>query len=62
MKEKKKYVKPRIDILNCQFGESVMITVSGSTTPEESQACGMTTGVVTPGATGNVIYGMIRTN
>ena len=40
MKEKKKYVKPRIDILNCQFGESVMITVSGSTTPEESQAKG----------------------
>lgn len=40
MKEKKKYVKPRIDILNCQCGESVMITVSGSTTPEESQAKG----------------------
>ena len=38
MKGKKPYVKPRIECLEVQFGKSLMIAVSGTTTPEESQA------------------------
>ena len=38
MKEKKSYVKPQIEILEVHYEESVMIAVSGTTTPEESQA------------------------
>ena len=38
MKGKKLYVKPRIECLDVQFGKSLMIAVSGTTTPEESQA------------------------
>lgn len=35
---KKKYVKPCIEVISMQSEESVMIPVSGTTTPEESQA------------------------
>ena len=35
---KKKYLKPRIEIRAMQIEGSVMIPVSGTTTPEESQA------------------------
>ena len=38
MKQKKPYVKPRIELLAVQSEKSIMIAVSGKTTPEESQA------------------------
>lgn len=38
MKEKKPYVKPRIECVEMQFGKNLMIAVSGTTTPGESQA------------------------
>ena len=38
MKQKKPYVKPRIELLAVQSERSIMIAVSGKTTPEESQA------------------------
>lgn len=38
MSKKRKYIKPRIEIVSMQSEESVMIPVSGTTTPEESQA------------------------
>ena len=38
MKQKKPYVKPWIELLAVQSEKSIMIAVSGKTTPEESQA------------------------
>lgn len=38
MSKKRKYMKPRIEIITMQSDRSIMIPVSGTTTPEESQA------------------------
>ena len=38
MSKKRKYMKPRIEIITMQSESSIMIPVSGTTTPEESQA------------------------
>ena len=38
MNQKRPYVKPRIELLAVQSERSIMIAVSGKTTPEESQA------------------------
>ena len=38
MSKKRKYMKPRIEIITMQSERSIMIPVSGTTTPEESQA------------------------
>lgn len=38
MRKKRKYMKPRIEIITMQSESSIMIPVSGTTTPEESQA------------------------
>ena len=38
MSKKRKYMKPRIEIITMQSEQSIMIPVSGTTTPEESQA------------------------
>jgi len=38
MSKKRKYMKPRIEIITMQSERSIMIQVSGTTTPEESQA------------------------
>ncbi len=38
MNKKKKYMKPCIVIVTMQSERSIMIPVSGTTTPEESQA------------------------
>ena len=38
MSKKRKYMKPRIEIITMQSDRSIMIPVSGTTSPEESQA------------------------
>lgn len=36
--KKRPYQKPQIEVINIQSDNNLMITVSGTTTPEESQA------------------------
>ena len=38
MSKKRKYMKPCIEIITMQSDRSIMIPVSGTTSPEESQA------------------------